>query len=442
VSQSVSTDVVAGQRLPRAPRRSMLVMAGCLLVIVGLATGSGVIWLQSTPLPPEQRYAQALSAMNREDWKTVEQTVFDLREFAGFESHARLLRACVLGHRGFQFQAIDELARLTEPAEVAQRAKIMTGECWYRLGRHVECQQTLNEVLSMSPDSVEAHRWLAASHYDLGSIHDAIYHLEQVGRIDPDDHRPHRLLGLIYKDYEKYEEAVFAYEQALRLKGNLPDWEEVRHELAECQLRLLRHQDAIDTLRSCPDSAQTNVLRAECWYALGDKDAARIALALAQQASPNNLPAMLLEGTLLMDEAKPAEAVATLERAANQFPYDYTVHFKLAQAYEQARQPKHAALEREAAEQVRKLREEFARLHTVAWDQPRDPGVRIELANLARRLGRSDLAEVWMKSAAALAGPTGTEAGPERSTTGDDVAPRQSPVASPVPMDGSLPNKE
>jgi hypothetical protein len=48
------------------------------------------------------------------------------------------------------------------------------------------------------------------------------------------------------------------------------------------------------------------------------------------------------------------------------------------------------------------VRKEFADLHQAAWDRPGDVQVRLRLATLAQELDRPDLADVWLRSAAAL----------------------------------------
>jgi hypothetical protein len=91
------------------------------------------------------------------------------------------------------------------------------------------------------------------------------------------------------------------------------------------------------------------------------------------------------------------------------------LHFKLAQAYAQAGKPKQAETEQKLADEIREIRKEFADLHQAAWDRPDDAAVRLRLAELAGKLGRPDLADVWLKSAAALTPlpmPPSSTAGP------------------------------
>jgi Flp pilus assembly protein TadD len=106
----------------------------------------------------------------------------------------------------------------------------------------------------------------------MGAITGSLHHLQRTAKLDPSDHRPLRLLGLIYKDFERYEDAVPEYEEALRLDPNQPGWDELRQELATCQIKLRRFRDALATLGPCSQSASVLVMQAECLHALDDSE--------------------------------------------------------------------------------------------------------------------------------------------------------------------------
>jgi tetratricopeptide (TPR) repeat protein len=157
---------------------------------------------------------------------------------------------------------LDELADAPdlEKPDLKFHALLLRGEAWHRLGRHLEAQTALLAALQIDEDAVDAHRWLGASYYDLGAIHQAVHHLKRTAELDPADQRPPRLLGLIHKDYERFEEAAGFYAESLRRKNDQPDWEEVRLEMASCQVKLRRHREALESLQPCPESAESLVL--------------------------------------------------------------------------------------------------------------------------------------------------------------------------------------
>ena len=421
-----------------------LFVAGAILLAVAAVAIAGVWLVRPTPEAPPLE--AGLAALGRGDVAAARGELAKLRAAPDGKAAATFLRASILLHKGYHYPALDELEQVQRDPRFRLPALAMMGQAWYQLGRHLEAQAVLHELLKEQPNSVDAHRWLAASYYDLGAIHDALQHLERTAELDPADPRANRLLGLIYKDYERYADAVPQYEESLRRKSDQPDATEIRQELATCQLKLRRHQEALATLAQCADLPGIDVIRAECHLAIGDMALAKQALERASEQQPENLDVLLLRGTMLLEEGQAKEAVEVLERAAQAHPRDYTVHFKLAQAYAQAGQPDLAAAEQNLTEEIRKLRQEFADLHQAAWNEPHDAAVRLRLVALAQELDRPDLAEVWLKSAAALqplpasaaaAGPQGIagenalESGSGRSP--DPSTQPTSPIGAAIP---------
>jgi tetratricopeptide (TPR) repeat protein len=311
----------------------------------------------------------------------------------------------MLLQRGHFLLAVDHLKQAADDSRFRKLARIRLGEAWYRLGRHLEAQDAWEQVLQEDPDDLGAHRWLAASYYDLGAVQHALGHLERIAQLDPEDPRPHRLLGLINKDYERYEKAAPCYRESLRRKADQPAAQEIKEELAECLCRLQDHRGALEVLENSAHTTKATTLTAECRHALGDAPTARKLLKDVFRTDPSNLDALLLEGTMLLEEKQAEAAVAVFEKAVQMHPKDFTAHFKLSQAYAQAGNAASAKESGKIAEEIRKVRKEFADLHQVAWDNPLERQVRLRLADLAKELDRPDLAEVWIKSANALLPP-------------------------------------
>jgi tetratricopeptide (TPR) repeat protein len=303
---------------------------------------------------------------------------------------------------GYYYPGIDELAKLQDRPQFQARAQTLIGEAWYYLGRHVEAQTALHQALEADPTAIDAHRWLAASYYDMGAVPGALHHLNRTAELDPSDYRPLRLLGLVHKDYERYEDAIPMYEESLRRKADQSDWDQVRRELAACQIKLRRYRDALKSLQPCPPSADVLVLRGECFHALGETEAAKDSLRDALDVEPKHLSALVLQGSILLEEGAYDQAIESFLTAIERHPKDYMAHFKLAQAYAQADKPELAAAERKTAEDIREIRKVFADLHKAAWDDPGNMRIRLHLAQLAKELGRPDLEAMWLKAAAAL----------------------------------------
>jgi len=382
----------------RASRR-LAALSGLALLCLGLG---GIVYWQIAGKSQISPLEQAFANLETGDSAAARALYAEVKSSPDQQATAALLRGAMLLKKGYGYPALDDLQVAVEDPEHRIRAGCLIGEAWYQLGRQIEAQAAWQKVLEIQPDSVEANRWMAASYYDQGAIHDAIHYLERTAKLAPNDPRPHRLLGLINKDYERYDVAIPCYEESLRRGPNQTDVEEIREELAACQVKQLKYRDALATLSRCADSNPVTVLKAECHYAEGDSAMANQLLDAVLRKEPDNRDALVLRGTLLLEEGKPSDAVATLQRAAQKHPMDYLAHFKLHQAYVKSGDASKAEAERLAAEQIRVLRQEFADLHQEAWDKPNDPGVRLRLASIAQKLNRPDLAEVWLKSANAL----------------------------------------
>lgn len=395
------------------PRARRLLPTAALAAAVGLAGTLAAVrlgWWPAAPAPVGAADARALlragwEAVDREDAGAARRAIRDLRT-AGDAGAALVLQARLLVARGFGGAALEALSGLggvDGDAELARRAALVRGEAAYRTGLYPAAERELARVVASDPDSVDAHRLLAAMYYDAGVIPVAIHHLEETARLAPADHRPSRLLGLIHNDFERYDEAVGHYQESLRRAPDQPDRDDVLAEQAACETRLRRHRDALATLdllaRPTPEA---DALRAECLLAVGDRDAARALTDRILAAAPDDLGGLVLAGTILLEDGDAAGAVEPLRRATRAHPRDYLARLRLAQALAGSGRDDEAAGERAEAERIRALRREFADLHQEAWNAPGDAAVRRRLAARAAELGRPDLERVWLDAAEAI----------------------------------------
>lgn len=372
------------------------------LVVASAAAAAILAWRYAGFGAPSNKFKAAVAALDAGNWSLARKYLRDLKAVQPSSPKTHFVRGALLFEKGHNYPALEELEKARQDAELETSALTLIGEAWYRLERHLEAEAALEEVLKQEPNSVEAHRWLAASYYDLGAVPNAMFHLQRTAELDPNDPRPHRLLGLIHKDFERYETAIPFYKESLRRSDEQEDAAKIRQEMAVCQIRSRSYGEALATLEQCSDEPECEVLRAECHHAQGRLEEAKAALARALKQDKENLDGLLLQATILLEEGGAKQAVAALTRALEKHPRDYTVHFILAQAYDQAGEPALAAEQRKVAEEIRAIRHEFAQLHRDAGDRPRDVAVRLRLAALAQQLNRPDLAQVWLRSAAAL----------------------------------------
>jgi tetratricopeptide (TPR) repeat protein len=382
--------------------------AAAAVALVALA-GSAWAWWNASP-SSATLLADGLAAASRGDLPAARICLARLRQRPGSESSVTLLRGVLLVKNDYAYPALTELTKVQDVPACRAAALVARGEAWYRLGRQVEAQADWQRALELDANAVDVHRWLGASYYDLGAIHNAIHHLQRVAALDEEDYRSLRLLGLIHKDYERYDEAIGFYQEALRRGSSEAVAAAVREELAECQLKVRKFQEALASLTPCAPSPRVLALRAEAHWGSGQIAEASRLLEQSLAEDPAHVESLLLRGTILLEENKSAAAIAALESAVAAAPRDHRGHMKLAQALALAGRQAEAAAEQKRSDHLREVRRVFAELHEAAWDNPEDAQVRLRLAQLAGELGRPDLEQVWLKAASALQ-PAGATAG-------------------------------
>lgn len=385
-------------------RRQWLALGALVAVTVAVTLGL----VRRPPLPPTALIATANEALDRADLPATRGVIRSL-EGRGAGAAAELVRIRLLLARGFVQPALDSLGALPPAGDGAWRGlaslrALVAGEAALRAGQIAEARSLLAAAVAADPQAVSAHRLLATIAYDTGSIPEALSHLEAVRRLVPGDPRPVRLLALIHSDYERHADAVAYYEESLARDPNQPDRDDLRAEMAACQVQLRRHEEALATLARGADGPREKLLEAECRLALGQTSAARTLVDDVLAARPDDAAALVLAATIRLEDGDAAAALVPLDEAVRLAPHDYGARLTQARALATVGRETEAVRAQEEAERIRRVRAEFAELHQKAWDAPRDPAIRLRLAEVAESLGRPDLARVWREAAAALAG--------------------------------------
>jgi len=372
------------------------------VLLAGVVAGAALAARRGT-LPPRRLVAAGNEAVDRGDTAVARGIVRRL-ENSGAAAEARLLRARLLLARGFAQPALDAVAGIGGRPDLDTLRRLVEGEAAQRSGQFAAARSILGGVVAADPGAVAAHRLLASLAYDTGAIPEALTHLDAVRRLAPGDPRPVRLMALIHSDYELYAEAVSLYAESLARDPHQPDRDDLLAEMAACQVKLRRYDAALATLAEAAGTPAERLLEAECRLALGETERARTLVEGVLAERPDEATALVLLGTIRLEDGAADAAVEVLERAVGLQPRDYQARLTLARALATLGRDADARREQAEAEAIRTLRAEFAELHQRAWDAPRDPAVRLELAKLAEALGRNDLAKVWREAAAAVAG--------------------------------------
>jgi Flp pilus assembly protein TadD len=372
-------------------------LASFLLPMVAIAVG--VAWVWCSHVPPEERFRNALVALQQGDDETVRAEIEHLRGNSRFANHVRLLNGGLSLKAGRYEEALTQLDSVALSGELRVPAMLISGESLYRLGRLAEAERTMRRLASERPDHPEPHRLLAAIYYDQGAMDQAIEELKIVARLVPGDFRPHRLMALIHRDFEQFQQATVDYRQALSLHPPAAIAREIVRGLAESLVRLRKYEPALKVLDATVDDAHLLALKAECHWSLGQTSEARRLVDLAQRLNPDERSALLLRGRMRLDAGDAQGAIAPLKRAVAGDPHDYKCRYQLALAYRRLGRTKSYEAEIARMTRSQNLYKRLSELNKEAIRRPRDAEVRDKLAEVCRKLGKQEMSRMWSNAA-------------------------------------------
>ena len=403
VSKLVNTDTndaVDTERRSLSRRRSFWVVMTLILL-------SAVVWLATVVLDrnkpnPLEVYRAGMAALDQGDLERVDAAINQLEGEVRFEEHRCLLRARLMLRGGNYVSALDQLTRLNYEGKLRKPALLLTGEALYWLQRLAEAEKIFRQVLSEHPDSVRAHRWLGAIHYDLGAYDLAVVHLQKLAELQPDDFSPHRLIGLMAHDFEDEKNAIEHYRKALDRKPPIGVREEIVHELAEAHINQREYDAAVEILNQSGGGDVVKALLAECYWGMGEHDRARKLLERAARGPEGNDRRILLLQARISLESNDAEAaIAILKRALQVDAHDAECRYQIALAYRKLGRNDESEVHMKLRSESQALKERLTELNLQANREPRNAGIREELAEVCEKLGKHKLAQMWRQAAEA-----------------------------------------
>ena len=378
--------------------RPFQLMFTCALV-AALAIGVLIWW---TDRRNSAAFQAGIVAADNNDLKGVLKAITKLQASTQFESHSHLLKGISHWQKGEIQQALDELGSAVGHADTTVRALTCSGRIFMEGGDHANAVRMLSGALEADPKSLEAHRLLVATYYDIGAMEHVLQHIEKVIELAPDDMRPWRMRGLILKDFERFDEAVPAYFEALKLSPPTHVEQEIRHELADSLLQLRKYEDAITQLNQLPTSAEQQALLADAFLAIGEEDDASAAIAKSLELDPVNRRALQTKASVLMERNEVQEAANLLERAVKTNPLEVDLRSNLMLAYQRLGQTELANQQQLELKRLRDLQDKFHKLHIQSIQDASDVNCRVELARTSVQLNKLDAAVSWYRAALSM----------------------------------------
>jgi len=275
-----------------------------------------------------------------------------------------------------------------------------TGESLYKTGQLREAEGCFQQLLQESPANPQAHRWMAAIHYDLGRMDASLLHLRELSDLAPDDGRPHFMRGVIYHDFGQPALALPALTASLSLTKDPQELNKVRTQLAQVQMELKDFSAAILTLTEISDSAEKKAMLAECFW---DQGKTQEASKLISEVDPNGLPARgkLLQARISLESGDTEKSLSLLKSLIVQDHSSEESEYLIAMVYQQrGEQPLYQEHLRRS-EEIKALKTRLTELSSRAMAAQYDDDVRLEMADVCEQLGMQRMADVWRQAAAA-----------------------------------------
>jgi len=282
------------------------------------------------------------------------------------------------------------------------RASVLrcTGETLYKTGQLGEAEGCFRRILQESPTDPQAHRWMAAIHYDLGRMDASLLHLRQLSNLAPEDGRPHFMRGVIYHDFGQLSLALPALTTSLSLTKTSQEVTQVRTLLAQVQMELKDFSAAIVTLAGLPESVEKKAMLAECFWNQGKTEEAS---KLISGVDSIGLPArgQLLQARISLESGDTEESLSLLKSLILQDRSSEESEYLIAMVYQQRGEQQLYQEHLQRSEEIKALKTRLTELSSRAMAAQYDADVRLEMAAVCENLGMQRMADVWRQAAAA-----------------------------------------
>jgi tetratricopeptide (TPR) repeat protein len=351
---------------------------------------------------PWRQYQLGLRSLEKNDLAVVQKVANSLARDPAYLSHCLYLSAALAMREGDINTALERAVAAKENPDLLIEANVLAGEAAYKIGAAGNAKLFWEEALRADPECITAHRWLGVLYYDVGAMDRAILHLNIVSRLAPTDPRPDRLMGLMNRDYERPESAIPHYQESLRRSPKQRDADDVRLEMAECQIKLREFAEALKTMENCVETSRKKVLSARCLLNLGSLEEARLVANKMLTSDNSRVDVLQINGEIALADGNMKLAVELLQRATEVDPYNHGIRTQYAQVLGRLGQIESAKQQTERAEQLQGLWQRFSDLQIDAINRATDAPLRYEIGSLARQLGKPELAISWFKAALAI----------------------------------------
>lgn len=363
----------------------------------------GLTWFLM-PADPATAFGDGLAAVERDDWKTVEQCRDQLPIVGEWSSHYHLLSGYLLKSQNRLDLAFIVFSKANRHSDTRVDAYFQAGSIRYSQQRFSDSVALLKQVLAWQPDHLEAHQLIAAASYDIGAMEQAIVSLDQVIRLAENPQRAAYMKASILFDFERFADSVTAYELALQHVESASDLtDEIRSGCAAALIRLRRFQEALKLLTPAKPWPEVLVQRAQANFSLNELEIAQQQVTAALKQQPHHADGCALLAQILERQGQRIEGIAILDAALKQHPQNLPAHHRMADLLAAEGRTEAALKFRTRAAEIAKLRSHFSHAQQDLIRDESNPLLRLKVADLAEQLDRLDDANAWYRAAIGMA---------------------------------------
>ncbi len=356
------------------------------------------------PVEPMTVYRQGVVAASDGNQTVLTQCLDQLPELPDHEPIRSMLQGHLYRLQNRPQMALREFSRANQDVRTREDSYFEAARLSYELKQFADAIKLLRQVIEWNPDRIEAHRLLAAACYDIGAMDEAINSLEEVIRRTPDDFRPHYMKATILQDFERFGDAETAFrEAASRVPGDSRVDDEVRLGWGDCLIRLRKYDEAIKALENAGDWPDVLAKRSQAQFALRRFEEARASAAAALSRQPVHPDASVVMAQLEEREGKTDDAIRRLEEVAKQYPMELPPLLRLADLLAAAGRTEESLKIRSRSGELADLRAQFSKAHQDAVRDLTNASLRLQLAQIADKLGEYQLAAGWYLAAVGMA---------------------------------------
>ena len=383
---------------------SVIIGVTVLSIIMLDRRTQGMTFSSASELTSEQHFQEALDALHQRHIPDVIAHRNALLMLPQQDDRIAVLNAFVALTVDNLTEAAEQLKTLQDSDDpmITTYLYYIAGELAFKQKQYGDALQALNAAIEMSDQAkrklVPAYQLMASIYYDLGNMQQAMESATIVSDLDPNNARIFHFIGMVQQDYEQWPDSLLAYQRYLELDpfGDLR--ETVIISMAEVHIKLRQFTQALTQLNQVLVTPRIYALRASCHYNLGDVQDTFDALNNALTRDPSQHEAILLKGTIEVQDRSYTTAVDTFVSGLRYYPRDDVFMYKLSEAYRGLGDESKAEELAFQSKTLRTKRERFSQLNIDVIGQPTNIAMRLELGRLAEEIGKPKLAITWYQA--------------------------------------------